>query len=180
MSPRGSLTPVVASGTASVVKLLVATLAFVGAYAGIEVPRTPATTVRAVSADDASVETVELSSKSMQETTAQVQAETTLAEGTVTVTPATEGAPCDRPYEARSVIGNPHPERTVTYGWRLQRWSESSRGWRTYLSGGSGFTGERQSVEWQPRIAGNPGLYRVTLSVPGRPTAHSARFRVSC
>ncbi|MFD0890212.1 hypothetical protein ACFQ08_37185, partial [Streptosporangium algeriense] len=128
-----------------------------------------------VRAAGAPVETVELSSKSMQETTAQAP-----AEGTVTVTPATGGGPCDRPYEARSVIGNPNPDRTVTYGWRLQRWSESSRGWRTYLSGGSGFTGERQIVEWQPRIVDNPGLYRVTLSVPGRPAAHSARFRVSC
>ncbi|MEV4092239.1 hypothetical protein [Streptosporangium saharense] len=175
MSPRGSLTPVVASGTASVVKLLVATLAFVGAYVGIEAPGTPVVPARAAGSGSVQVETVVLSSRSMQETTAQAP-----AEGTVVVTPGTAGGSCDRPYQARSVVGNPHPDRTVSYGWRLQRWSATSQSWRTYLSGGSGFTGGSQTVEWQPRVVDNPGWYRVTLSVPGRPSAHSARFHVSC
>ncbi|MEV8632325.1 hypothetical protein AB0395_11785 [Streptosporangium sp. NPDC051023] len=181
MSPRGSLTPVVASGTASVVKLLVATLAFTGAYVGVEASRTTSVPARAsmaagtTGAEKAQVETVVLSSKSMQDATAQAP-----AAGTVTVSPVTGAGSCDRPYRIQSVIDNPHPDRTVSYGWRLQRWSEGSRSWRTYLNGNSGFTGKSQTVEWQPHVVDNPGWYRATLSVSDGTSLRSAKFRVSC
>ncbi|GAA3131778.1 hypothetical protein [Streptosporangium carneum] len=180
MSPRGSVTPVVASGTASVVKLLVASLAFAGAYVGVEASRTASVPARAsvtagTAAGGTPVETVVLSSKSMQDTTEQAP-----ARGTILVSPVTGSRECDRPYRIQSVIDNPNPARTVSYGWRLQRWSEGSRTWRTYLSGNSGFTGRRQTVEWQPRVVDNPGWYRATLSVSDGTTLRSAKFRVNC
>ncbi|MEV7008073.1 hypothetical protein [Streptosporangium sp. NPDC051022] len=201
MSPRGSVAPVVASGTASVVKLLVATLAFTGAYVGVEASRTASAGAGA----EAPAQTVTLSSKAVPDSTAQdtslqkavfqnTAAQDTVAQdtvaqdgaarvpavGTVTVSPVTESEPCDKPYRFQSVIDNPHPERAVSYGWRLQRWSEGSRSWRTYLSGNSGFTGRRQTVEWQPHVVDNPGWYRATLSVSGAPSLRSEKFRVSC
>ncbi len=208
MSLRGRVTPVVASGTANVVKLLVATLAFTGAYVGVEASRTPAVPARAsVSAGTAAtgatsagaangtpVETVVLSSKAMPDSmphsapdsTTRVPAAGTVAvspatdSGTVSVSQAADSEVCDRPYRVRSVIDNPHPERTVSYGWRLQRWSEGSRTWRTYLSNNSGFTGRGQTVEWQPHVVGNPGWYRATLSVSDGTSLKSERFRISC
>ncbi|MEU4829532.1 hypothetical protein [Streptosporangium sp. NPDC023615] len=88
--------------------------------------------------------------------------------------------PCDSPYLARAVIGNDDPRATVSYAWRLERWSSATHRWHTYLNAGGGFTGEGQAVEWRPRIVGNPGRYRVVLSVQGESPLRSERFLVTC
>ncbi|MFB9675790.1 hypothetical protein [Streptosporangium vulgare] len=205
MSPRSSVAPVMASGTASVVKLLIATLAFAGAYLGVEATYgTPARTP-ADAAAQAPVRTVELSSRSMPATeqfpatTERVSAagrvpaadkitdkaadkatDKVAAPGTVTVSALDALGPCDRPYQAQSVVDNDDPRATVSYGWRLERWSPGTRRWQTYLGTGSGFGGESQTVEWQPRIVNNPGWYRVVLSVSGDAPLRSEKFLVSC
>jgi hypothetical protein len=193
MSPRSSVAPVVASGTASAVKLLIATLAFAGAYLGVDATHGTRAQVPA----GAPVRTVELSSRSMPATeqvpapveqvlatgripaTGEVPAGKVMA-GTVTVGAIDALGPCDRPYQARSVVGNDDPRDTVSYGWHLERWSPGLRRWQTYLGTWSGFTGESQTVEWQPRVVNNPGWYRVVLSVSGDAPLRSERFLVSC
>lgn len=194
MSPRSSVAPMVASGTASAVKLLIATLAFAGAYLGVEATYGTPARVPAGAAAQAPVRTVELSSRSMP-ATEQVPAagrvpaadkitdkatDKVAARGTVTVSALDALGPCDRPYQARSVVDNDDPRATVSYGWRLERWSPGTRRWQTYLGTGSGFGGESQTVEWQPRIVNNPGWYRVVLSVSGDTPLRSEKFLVSC
>ncbi|MGC5015373.1 hypothetical protein ACLQ2R_31835 [Streptosporangium sp. DT93] len=88
--------------------------------------------------------------------------------------------PCDSPHLARTVVANDDPRATVSYAWRLERWSSAAHRWRTYLNAGAGFTGEGQVVEWRPRIVGNPGWYRVVLSVQGESPLRSERFLVRC
>ncbi|MGS2644012.1 hypothetical protein [Streptosporangium sp. LJ11] len=193
MSPRSSVAPMVASGTASAVKLLVATLAFAGAYLGVEATHGTQARIPAGAAAQAPVRTVELSSRSMPATervpaatervsaTSEVPAAGTVtAPGTVTVSVLDALGPCDRLYQVRSVVGNDDPRATVSYGWRLERWSPGTRRWQTYLGTGSGFGGESQTVEWQPRIVNNPGWYRVVLSVSGDAPLRSKKFLVSC
>ncbi|MGJ6960436.1 hypothetical protein ACSDR0_00885 [Streptosporangium sp. G11] len=193
MSPRSSVAPVVASGTASAVKLLIATLAFAGAYLGVDATYG----IQAQVPAGASVRTVELSSRSMP-STAQVPAPADqvlatgrvpatgvpaagkVTAGTVTVSAVDALGPCDRPYQAQSVVGNDDPRDTVSYGWHLERWSPGLRRWQTYLGTWSGFTGESQTVEWQPRVVNNPGWYRVVLSVSGDTPLRSEKFLVSC
>ncbi|GAA4187574.1 hypothetical protein GCM10022252_21380 [Streptosporangium oxazolinicum] len=182
----------VASGTANVVKLLIATLAFAGAYLGVEATYgTPARPADA--AAQAPTRTVELSSRSMP-ATAQISAQISArvpatveqapaaltAPGTVIVSAADALGPCDRPYQARSLVENDDPRAAVSYGWSLERWSPGSRRWQTYLGTGSGFGGESQIVEWQPRVVNNPGWYRVVLSVSGDAPLRSEKFLVSC
>ncbi|MDP9849931.1 hypothetical protein [Streptosporangium lutulentum] len=153
-------------------KLLIATLAFAGAYVGVEASQ--GASVRApVGVDaEAPVHTVTLSAESLP-----VVAEKIPTVGTITVTAL--GA-CDRPYRIQSVIDNAHPEKVVSYGWRLQRWSEATRSWRPYLSAHSGFIGESQTAEWEPRVVGNPGWYRAVLAVSGEAPLRGERFFVSC
>ncbi|MEV4376859.1 hypothetical protein [Streptosporangium sp. NPDC049644] len=181
MGSRSSVAPVVASGTASVAKLLVATLAFTGAYLGVETAygtgaRTPAGTASTAGrATEEPVRTVVLSSQSMPAITERAP-----VAGEVTVSEIDAFGPCDRPYRARSVVGNDDPRATVSYGWRLERRSSKTHRWHAYLGTGSGFTGEAQVVEWQPRIVNNPGWYRVVLSVPGDAPLRSEKFMVAC
>ncbi|GAA2876469.1 hypothetical protein GCM10010517_37650 [Streptosporangium fragile] len=190
MSPRSSVAPVVASGTASVVKLLVATLAFTGAYLGVESTRGDSTQAGRGPAAQAPVRTVILSSESMPATTEEAAAAATApepparrapAKGVVTVSKLTASGSCTRPYRIRSVVGGDDPKAAVSYDWRLERWSPASRDWRIYLTASSGFTGGRQTVEWQPRVVNNPGWYRAVLSVSGKRTPlRSEKFLVSC
>ncbi|MER5644528.1 hypothetical protein [Streptosporangium sp. NPDC002524] len=222
MSPRSSVAPVMASGTASAVKLLVATLAFAGAYLGVEATYGTPAQVPAGAAAQEPVRTVELSSRSMPATervsaagrvpaadeTSKKTTDETADKATGTVTDKTEdkatgkvtdtvtekaatrGAvtvtaldalgPCDRLYQARSVVDNADPRAAVSYGWHLERWSPGTRRWQTYLGTGSGFGGESQTVEWQPRIVDNPGWYRVVLSVSGDAPLRSEKFLVGC
>ncbi|WP_326643367.1 hypothetical protein OG884_07115 [Streptosporangium sp. NBC_01755] len=192
MGSRSSMAPVVASGTASVVKLLIATLAFAGAYLGVETAYgTPARMpvgqeVTAGTATRAPVRTVVLSARSMPTTTEQapvagtVTTEQAPVAGTVTVGAIDAFGPCDRPYLAQGVVDNDDPRAAVSYGWRLERWSSKTHRWYAYLSASSGFTGESQTVEWQPRIINNPGWYRVVLVVSGDAPLRSERFLVGC
>ncbi|MEU0517229.1 hypothetical protein [Streptosporangium sp. NPDC006007] len=196
MSPRSSVVPIVASGTASVVKLLVATLAFTGAYMGVEASQgasagaragitadTPATagTTAGMAEDTVAPPWTAAGAPERTVVLSYASAEiSTVAAGTVTVIPLPAPEPCDRPYRVQSVVDNPHPDGVVSYDWRLQRWSRDTRAWRTYLSGNSGFTGGSQVVEWRPHVVGNPGWYRVTLSISGAPALRSAKFLVSC
>ncbi|MBG0832537.1 hypothetical protein HS041_33070 [Planomonospora sp. ID67723] len=175
MSLRSSVTPVVASGTASAVKLLVAALAFTGAYVGVEASQNASGQARASAVADSQVQTVTLSAEAMPVTTAK-----TPESGVITVSAVASPRPCEKPYRAQSVIDNADPDGTVSYGWRLERWSPAAKKWRTYLTSHSGFTGGAQSVEWQPRIVNNPGWYRVKLSVSGGDVLNSEKFQVSC
>ncbi|MBG0815633.1 hypothetical protein [Planomonospora sp. ID82291] len=172
MSPRSSVVPVVASGTATVLRLLAATLVFAALYAGAE---TLGGSGRAEAAGPERTRTVTLSAQ------AGGSAEERAPEpGTVAVDEIPSGGRCDRTYRARGAVGNPDPQDTVSYGWRLERWSPATRTWRTYLTEGAGFTGASRTAEWEPRIVGNPGLYRVRLSIDGGATLRSEKFMVSC
>ncbi|MBB5962348.1 hypothetical protein [Planomonospora venezuelensis] len=175
MSPRSSVTPVVASGTASAVKLLVATLAFTGAYVGVEASQNASGQARASVVADGPVQTVVLSAEEMPVTTAK-----TPKSGVITVSAVASAQSCEKPYRAQSVVDNADPEDTVSYGWRLERWSPAAKKWRTYLTSDSGFTGASRTVEWRPRIVNNPGWYRVKLSVSGGDVLNSEKFQVSC
>ncbi|MBB2911137.1 hypothetical protein FHS43_002402 [Streptosporangium becharense] len=196
MNPRNRVTPMVASGTTSVVKLLVATLAFTGAYLGVESTygaseRSERAPAAQISAARAPVHTVALSSEStpaeqvaVEQAAEQVvagRAAQVPAKGVVTVSELTVSGSCDRPYRIQSVVGDADPKAAVSYDWRLERWSPASRAWRTYLTASSGFTGGSQTVEWQPRIVDNPGWYRAVLTVSGeRDPLRSEKFRVTC
>ncbi|GLW12370.1 hypothetical protein Misp01_74980 [Microtetraspora sp. NBRC 13810] len=168
MSRRNGVVPVVASGTATAVKLLVATLAFAGAYVGVGAANggAPAT--------GAGTRTVTLSARAVPVTTALVP-----RAGVVTVSQRSL-APCEKRLRARGVVRNPAPDQVVLYGWRLQRWSHVKKTWRTYLSSSSGFTGPAMTTEWRPDVVGNPGWYRVELTVRGGKPVRSERFRISC
>ncbi|MFC4060490.1 hypothetical protein ACFOWE_19470 [Planomonospora corallina] len=174
MSPRNSVVPVVASGTATVVKLLAVTLAFAGLYVGADT-LDGSSRARAQSAGQDRVRTLTLSADA-----AAAATEREPAQGEVSVDEQPPGGRCDRPYRVRSVITNADPESTVSYDWQLQRWSPASRSWLTYMTSGGGFGGEKRTVEWQPRIVDNPGVYRVKLSVSGGETLRSEKFMVSC
>ncbi|GAA4234928.1 hypothetical protein FHR32_000986 [Streptosporangium album] len=199
MSPRSSVAPVVASGTASVVKLLVATLAFTGAYVGVEAShnasvqaapasvttrttqtrttQTRTTPARIVRAQTVGTRAVSLPTESKSESSTAARA---AVAGAITVAPLAGSRPCEKTYLVQSVIDNPRPESAVSYGWRLQRWSPATRNWRTYMITNSGFAGRSRSAKWQPSVIDNPGWYRAELSVSGGARLHSGKFLVSC
>jgi hypothetical protein len=89
-------------------------------------------------------------------------------------------AGCAKSYVARSVVTAQSPARTVSYGWRLARWSAATKTWRTYIVNYDGFAGGSETVEWRPRVSGNPGWYRVELRVGDAKVIKSDRFQVSC
>jgi hypothetical protein len=172
------------------VKLLVATLAFTGAYVGVEA--THSASVQAGAGVDAEVpvRAVILSSGSLPAATEPAATERVTTEsetneeipkvGTVTVSAITGSGACDKPYRIRSVIDNDHPDNVVSYGWGLQRWSPATQSWRPYLGMHSGFIGRSQTVEWEPRVVNNPGWYRAVLSVSGDAPLRGEKFLVSC
>ncbi|RCG27363.1 hypothetical protein DQ384_27090 [Sphaerisporangium album] len=173
--------PAMASGTATVFKLIVASLALTGAYFGAVAAQNggrPGT-----AAGEAPVRTVVLSSRAMPVQDAHVP-----EPGTVSVGLSGTGDDCRSVYHAQSVIDPGPAGDPVVYDWRLARWSPSTRTWKTYLfSGPAGFMGARRTVEWYPHVVGNPGWYRVELSVrdgveDGAALARvvSERFRVGC
>ncbi|WP_371783815.1 hypothetical protein [Streptosporangium subroseum] len=193
MIPRSSMAPVVASGAANVVKLLVATLAFTGAYVGVEASQNASVRARLGVDAEAPAHTVALSAESLPAVTRSAvtgsptgastgasTAEKIPAVGTVTVSAITPLGACDKPYRIQSVIGNAHPEKAALYGWGLQRWSPSTRSWRPYLNMHSGFIGKSQTVRWEPRVVDNPGWYRAVLSVSGDAPLRGEKFLVSC
>jgi hypothetical protein len=177
LKPLGSLVPIMASGTATAFKLLVATLAVAGAYFGVaashgatgQEPGARATT-------GTPIRTVVLSARSLP-----VKAKQIPQAGMVTVGAAVAGASCERTYHAQSVIDPGPSGDPVIYDWRLRRWSPTSHAWKTYLvSGTAGFMGAQRTVEWHPRIMDNPGWYRVELAVSGKGVVVGEKFQVSC
>ncbi|MFC6085059.1 hypothetical protein [Sphaerisporangium aureirubrum] len=171
MNTRGGLVPAIWSGTSTAVKLLIASLAFAGAYSGVEATRVAAAPPAAA---PASRTVIQLSAQAMPAESVRVP-ET----GVISVA-AAEGTGCTRTYRAQSVIDPRGADTAVLYDWRLLRWSTATRQWRPYTaSSPAGFLGAGRAVAWHPRIVDNPGLYRVELSVAGE-VMLSEKFRVSC
>jgi hypothetical protein len=162
---------VLATGTANAAKLFVAALVFTSAYVGFSA-------YSSASSTPAPARTVVLSAREVP--VAERLTEPARA-GVVTVSAVADGAAgCVKSYVARTVLVNPDPAHGAHYRWRLARWSPAARAWRTYLSEHDGFAGAVKTIEWRPRIAGNPGWYRVELAVTGAQTVTSDRFQVSC
>ncbi|MFG6197162.1 hypothetical protein [Nonomuraea sp. JJY05] len=166
---------VLASGTANAAKLFVAALAFTSAYIGFSA-------YSAAGDTPAAVTTITLSAREVPvaEELAPVAEELAPAAQPGEVTLGGLAGACSGPLVARSVLVSPEPGRSVHYGWKLTRWSPSTKSWRTYLVDYDGFMGAAETVEWRPEISGDPGWYRVELSAKGLKTVTSDRFQVSC
>jgi hypothetical protein len=174
--PVDSLVPIMASGTATAFKLLVATLAFSGAYFGVTATQSATGSVKDAAATGTPIRTVVLSARSLP-----VEARRVPDAGMVTVGASGADGSCVRTYHAESVIDPGAGGDPVIYNWRLFRWSPTSRAWKTYLySGTAGFMGRQRTVEWYPRVVDNPGWYRVELAVTGKGTIISEKFQISC
>ncbi|WP_405140814.1 hypothetical protein OG589_28120 [Sphaerisporangium sp. NBC_01403] len=173
LEPVGGLVPIMASGTATVFKLLVATLAVCGAYFGVA---HGATGPEHTAADGPYVKTVVLSAQSLP-----IEARHIPEAGMVTVGAAAAGDSCERTYHAQSVIDPGASGDPVDYDWRLVRWSPRAHAWKPYLySETAGFMGAQRTVEWHPRVVDNPGWYRVELAVSGKGVVVSEKFQISC
>ncbi|MEU8268691.1 hypothetical protein AB0B89_16160 [Sphaerisporangium sp. NPDC049002] len=173
LKPVGDLVPIMAGGTATVFKLLVATLAVCGAYFGVS----QGTTGPEHAAESGThVRTVVLSAQSLP-----IEARRVPEAGMVTVGAGDAGASCERTYHAQSVIDPGPSGDPVDYDWRLLRWSSRAHAWKTYLySETAGFMGAQRTVEWHPRVVNNPGWYRVELTVSGKGVIVSEKFQISC
>lgn len=163
---------VLASGTANAAKLFVAALAFTSAYVGFSAFST---------ADSVAEPVTKLTLSSREVPITEQLASPGATAGRVTVSLLTGGdAGCATSYVARGLVVDPDADQAVHYRWRLVRWSPATKTWRTYLSDHDGFAAAEQAVEWRPQISGNPGWYRVELSVESAKSVKSARFQVSC
>ncbi|MFG1706423.1 hypothetical protein ACFLIM_24815 [Nonomuraea sp. M3C6] len=164
---------VLASGTANAAKLFVAALAFTSAYVGFSAYSNASSATEPTG-------TITLSAREVP-ITAPAQATVAPAKaGKITVSVLTGGtASCAKSYVARSVV-NAEPGQSVSYGWRLARWSPATKTWRTYLVDYDGFAGATETVEWRPQVSGNAGWYRVELSIEDTKVVKSDRFQVSC
>ncbi|MDH2429085.1 hypothetical protein [Sphaerisporangium sp. TRM90804] len=170
MGARHNLGPVMASGTATAARLLIASLTMAGAYLGVEAATGTEPSARV------GARTVTLSAQAMP-----VEVERAPRTGTVSVAASAAGPECRRTYHAQGVAAPEKPGAMVTYDWTLYRWSPRTKEWMTYLSSGpAGFIGGPRAVEWRPRVVGNPGWYRVELEVSGEAAVLSERFQVSC
>ncbi|GII66258.1 hypothetical protein Skr01_63430 [Sphaerisporangium krabiense] len=174
------LVPIVVSGTATVFKLIVACLTVAGAYFGAVAMGPDQGTAEGTAAGRPAIRTVTLSARALPAEDARVP-----RPGTVAAALADAGPSCRRVYHVQSVI-DPAGE-PIVYEWRLARWSASAHAWRTYLvSATAGFMGGQRTVEWYPRVVGNPGWYRAELSIRGeadagpRRTVTGERFQISC
>ncbi len=166
MDPRSSMVPIMASGSATAIKLLIATLAVTGAYVPF--------TTGAFAGPPAQTVTLSVRAEPVQAVQAPEEAPKV---GAVTVSPIGDDNGCDQTYQASSVIDS--DGSGISYGWRLLRWSAASNTWHTYLSAQSGFAGASRTVQWRSRIVDNPGTYHVQLDV-GSQTYKSDKFRVTC
>ncbi|MEV0200497.1 hypothetical protein [Nonomuraea sp. NPDC050691] len=164
---------VLVSGTANTAKLFVAAFAFTAAYVGFSAYDTASSAPR----DE---RTVTLSAREMPMTAPLASSQSPAAPGSVTVAETRSEAGCAKTFTARGVVVNPDPDGTALYTWRLARLSPRGHAWRDYLVDHAGFAGRQESVDWSPRITGNPGWYRVELSVRGAGTVKSKRFQVTC
>ncbi|MGW4640503.1 hypothetical protein ACWEN6_18355 [Sphaerisporangium sp. NPDC004334] len=176
MEPVRRLAPIMASGVASVFKLLIATLAFCGAYFGVAATGGPAVPARAgETAAGEQVRTVTLSAQAMP-----VEMGRAPRPGLVTVGAAEPGAPCPRAYHAQSFLAG-GAGRAAAYEWSLRRWNPGRHAWKTVeVSGAGRVLGGPRTVEWRPRVAGAPGWYRVELAATGGRTIAGERFKVTC
>jgi ABC-type transport system substrate-binding protein len=165
---------VLTSGTASAAKFVVAALAFAAAYAGLSAYGT-ASSAPAPARAAAPVTLTAQETPVTTEPTARAVAAGTVA---VSALPAEPG--CLKTFVARTVLVNPEAGETLSYSWKLARWSPAAKTWRTYLVDYNGFAGARDTAEWEATISGNPGWYRVELAVDGGRTIKSDRFQVSC
>jgi hypothetical protein len=161
---------ILAGGSASAAKFFVAALAFTGAYAGLSAYGT-------ANSAPAPARTLTLAAREIPVTAATARAATP---GRITLSTLDTAPGCLKTFMARTVIVNPDPDQTVSYAWRLTRWSPAANTWRTYLVHYSGFAGAEEPVEWDPSVAANPGWYRVELRAEGLKTVKSDRFQVSC
>lgn len=195
MSPRSSVMPIVAGGAVNMAKLLVATMAVAGAYVGAQASQTEPGGVPAISftapaapagrtgsgvtASEASTTGAfaDRPTQVMNLTARADETDAALTPGMVAVTVMPGGAGCERAYRVRTVIGS--RGSGVSYGWRVMRWNSTTSEWQPYFASRSGFTGGPRVVEWRPRIAGNPGRYRVRLDVGSR-SYESAPFQITC
>ncbi|MEU6711573.1 hypothetical protein ABZ897_08830 [Nonomuraea sp. NPDC046802] len=164
-------TAALATGTANAAKLFVAALAFTSAYVGFSAYGNASSAARPVRSVTLSAREVPVTETMGAPAKAGTLALAALAGGDTA---------CARTYVARTVVVNPDPAEPVQYGWKLARWSPATKTWRTYLVAYDGFAGATRNVEWQPEPAGNPGWYRVELSVKGAKTVKSERFQVRC
>jgi hypothetical protein len=157
------------------IKLLIASLAFAGAYGGVEATRA-ATPAAAPPAPRTTIVLSALSARAMPAESTRVP-----EAGMISVAAVEGAAGCTRTYHAQSVIDPQDTGVAVMYDWRLLRWSTATREWRPYsASGSAGFMGKGRAVAWHPRIVDNPGLYRVELSVARKGVVVSEHFRVTC
>ncbi|WP_143590574.1 hypothetical protein [Thermoactinospora rubra] len=172
---------VLATGAGHAVRLVVATLAFAGAYAGLSAygsaDSAPANALTLTTQATTTQATAQATAQATGQVT--VTAEPPATPGTITVTSAAAG-PCRRTLTARTVLLNPDPDGTALYGWRLSRWSPTAREWRTHVADYAGFGGASETLEWRAVVADNPGWYRIELAVRGGKTLRSDRFQVSC
>lgn len=159
-----------ATGSASTAKLFVAALAFTAAYVGVSAYGT-------ANSAPSHAQTVTLSARELP-ITGPVQP--AVDPGTISVTELPGESGCARSFQARGVVTNPAPHSTIMYGWRLARWNPRTNTWRTYQVDYGGFAGTERTVDWETRISGNPGWYRIELRVDGAKTVRSDRFQVSC
>ncbi|MEV0595034.1 hypothetical protein [Nonomuraea cavernae] len=166
-------TAVLATGSASTAKLFVAALAFTGAYVGFSAYDTANSAAQPT-------QTITLSARAVPITAPASYEAAPATAGRVSVSPQKSEAGCVKTYAARTVVVNPAPDRTVLYGWKLSRWNPGTNTWDAYLVDYAGFAGSQETVAWQPRLTGNPGWYRVELTVDGAKTVKSRRFQVSC
>ncbi|MFB4267316.1 hypothetical protein [Nonomuraea sp. GTA35] len=162
---------VLTSGTATAAKLFVAALAFTSAYVGLSAYSNASSTPEPATQ-------VTLSARELPVT---APAEELATAGRVTMSVLADGGPgCAKSYVARSLLTNPDPAGAVSYHWRLARWSPAAKAWRTYLADHDGFAAPERAVEWRPMVSGNPGWYRVELTIEGTEPIRSDRFQVSC
>jgi hypothetical protein len=180
MSTRSTVMPTLASGTATAVKLLVATLAFAGAYVGVEASNAASGHASAASAPGAhrsdAARTRTLSARAVP-----IESARRPRPGTVSVSASSmeeSGERCDRVFRVESVVNG--SADSTQYAWRLMRWSGVSHKWQTYMTSQAGFAGATRAVEWHLHIVGNPGWYKIELAVYPKGTYGSDRFMVSC
>lgn len=186
MSLRNSLMPAVASGTAMMARLLVATLAFAGAYAGVGAVLPGPGGPRDAAAGNAPGEAASRATGPVRLTSAAARPAASRARpepGTVAVTALASGAAgedsaCRRTYQATGLVTA--DDTGVIYHWRLLRWSDTAGRWRPYLSAPAGFSEETRTVRWRPQIVDNPGRYRVELRAQPGGTQVSEGFQVTC
>jgi hypothetical protein len=161
---------ILAGGSASAAKFLVAALTFTAAYVGLSAYGT---------ADSAPAPAAHLSADE-RPIIAPAAQEPAVAAGRIGISTRATGPSCLKTFVARSLIVNPAPRETVSYNWRLSRWNPGTNTWHTYLVDYSGFAGAEHSADWAYTISANPGWYRVELKAEGRKTVRSDRFQVSC